>query len=218
VSPASTRLSAPGTAAPAGTRSERKHAAIVAAATSVFLDRGYRDASMDEVARVAAVSKQTVYTHFASKKRLFEEVMLATSEPMHAALREAVHAAAGSGELEADLRAYGRALLREVLKAPVVRLRHIIVAEADRFPDLAASWHRQGPGRTVDDLADRFAGLTAAGRLRCPEPRVAAEHFLWLLIAGPLVKSMFVPPPARLTRVDARVDAALRVFLAAYGA
>jgi len=99
----------------------------------------------------------------------------------------------------------------------VVRLRHII-AEADRFPDLAASWHRQGPGRTVDDLADRFAGLTAAGRLHCPEPRVAAEHFLWLLIAEPLVKSMFVRPPARLTRVDARVDAALRVFLAAYGA
>jgi TetR/AcrR family transcriptional regulator, mexJK operon transcriptional repressor len=208
-------VSAP--AAPAGTRSERKHAAIVAAATSVCLDRGYHGASMDEVARVAAVSKQTVYKHFAGKKRLFEEVMLATSEPMHTALREAVHGAAGSGDLEADLRAYGRALLREVLKPAVVRLRHIIVAEADRFPDLAASWHRQGPARTVDDLADRFAALTAAGRLHCPQPRVAAEHFLWLLIAEPLVKSMFVPPPARPARVDARVDAALRVFLAAYG-
>jgi len=69
------------------TRSERKHAAIVAAATSVFLDRGYHGASMDELARVAAVSKQTVYKHFASKKTLFEQVMLATSEPMHAALR-----------------------------------------------------------------------------------------------------------------------------------
>jgi TetR/AcrR family transcriptional regulator, mexJK operon transcriptional repressor len=203
--------------APAGPRSERKHAAIVVAATSVFLDRGYHGTSMDEVARVAAVSKQTVYKHFASKKRLFEEVMLATSEPMHAALREAVHGAAGSGDLEADLRAYGRALLREVLEPAVVRLRHIIVAEADRFPDLAASWHRQGPGRTVDDLATRFTALTAAGRLNCPQPRVAAEHFLWLLIAEPLVKSMFVPPPTRPTRVGARVDAALHVFLAAYG-
>jgi len=143
--------------------------------------------------------------------------MRATSEPMHAALRAAVDGVTGSGDVEADLRAYGHALLREVLTPPVVRLRHIIVAEADRFPDLAASWHRQGPGRTVDDLADRFAALTAAGRLSCPQPRVDAEHFLWLLIAEPLVKSMFVPPPARPVRVEARVDAALRVFLAGYG-
>jgi hypothetical protein len=28
---------------------------------------------------------------------------------------------------------------------------------------------------------------------------------------------MFVPPPARPVRVEARVDAALRVFLAGYG-
>ena len=205
------------TAAGPRTRSERKHAAIVVAATSVFLDRGYHGASMDEVARVAAVSKQTVYKHFAGKKTLFEQVMRATSEPMHAALRAAVDGVTGSGDVEADLRAYGRALLREVLAPPVVRLRHIIVAEADRFPDLAASWHRQGPGRTVDDLTDRFAALTAAGRLSCPQPRVAAEHFLWLLIAEPLVKSMFVPPPARPVQVEARVDAALLVFLAAYG-
>ena len=92
------------------------------------------------------------------------------------------------------------------------------VAEADRFPDLAASWHRQGPGRTVDDLTDRFGALTAASRLNCPRPRVAAEHFLWLLIAEPLVKSMFVSPPARPVRAEARVDAGVRVFLAAYGA
>ena len=199
------------------TRSERKHAAIVAAATSVFLDRGYHGASMDELARVAAVSKQTVYKHFASKKTLFEQVMVATSEPMHAALRAAVDGVTGSGDVEADLRAYGRELLRQVLAPSVVRLRYIIVAEADRFPDLAASWHRQGPGRTVDDLSSRFTELTAAGRLSCPQPRVAAEHFLWLLIAEPLVKSMFVPPPARPVRVEARVDAAVRVFLAGYG-
>jgi AcrR family transcriptional regulator len=85
------------TAAEGGSRSQRKHAAIVTAATSVFLDRGYHGASMDEVARVAAVSKQTVYKHFAGKKMLFEQVMLATSEPMHTALRDAVDGVTGSG-------------------------------------------------------------------------------------------------------------------------
>jgi TetR/AcrR family transcriptional repressor of mexJK operon len=191
-------------------RSARKRAAILAAATRVFLDRGYVGASMDEVARAAAVSKQTVYKQFADKKALFEHVMRATSEPMHAALHEAV-GAAGTGDLGTDLRAYGETLLEQVVAPDVVRLRHIILAEADRFPDLAASWHAQGPAKTIDDLSERLAALNL------PDPHQAAEHLMWLLIADPLVRSMFVPATT-LTDAErtARVDAAVTTFLAAY--
>ena len=42
-----------------------KRAAILEAATTTFLRNGYRGTSMDEVAAVARVSKQTVYKHFA---------------------------------------------------------------------------------------------------------------------------------------------------------
>jgi TetR/AcrR family transcriptional regulator, mexJK operon transcriptional repressor len=189
------------------TRSARKNAAIVAAATRVFLTHGYVGTSMDEVAKAAGVSKQTVYKHFVDKKTLFEHVMRATSEPMHAALHESV-GGTGTGDLDADLHAYGEALLEQVVAPDVVRLRHIIVAEADRFPDLAAAWHAQGPVKTIDDLA----GLGLA------DPHRAAEQLMWLLIADPLMRSMFVPG-ATLTAAErtARVDAAVRTFLAAYG-
>jgi TetR/AcrR family transcriptional repressor of mexJK operon len=195
---------------PAGvteTRSARKNAAIVAAARRVFLARGYADASMDEVAKAAAVSKQTVYKHFSAKKALFEHVMRATSEPMHAAIHEAI---GGTGEL--DLQAYGEALLAQVVAPDVVRLRHIILAEADRFPDLAAAWHAQGPAKTIDDLAGRLGGWNL------PDPHSAAEQLMWLLIADPLMRSMFVPG-ATLTAAErtARVRAAISTFRAAYG-
>jgi TetR/AcrR family transcriptional regulator, mexJK operon transcriptional repressor len=94
----------------------------------------------------------------------------------------------------------------------VVRLRHIIVAEADRFPDLAAAWHAQGPAKTIEDLAGRLAALGPA------DPHRAAEQLMWLLIADPLMRSMFLPG-ATLTAAErtARVGAAITTFLAAYG-
>src|SRR5262245_66186206 len=59
-----------------GTQSARKHKAIVEAATALFLSNGYQGTSVDEIAALAAVGKQTVYKHFADKQRLFSEIIL----------------------------------------------------------------------------------------------------------------------------------------------
>src|ERR1700754_3577279 len=60
---------------PRPARAQRSHDAIVAAATTAFLDRGFDRTTMDEIAVAAAVSKQTVYAHFAGKEVLFLEVV-----------------------------------------------------------------------------------------------------------------------------------------------
>ena len=56
-------------------QSVRKRRAILAAAATVFLQKGYLGTSMDEVAALASVSKQTVYKHFSDKERLFAEIV-----------------------------------------------------------------------------------------------------------------------------------------------
>src|SRR4030095_5552040 len=53
--------------------SARKRRAIVEAATAVFRGNGYLGASMDEIAALAAVSKQTVYQHFDDQEGLVHE-------------------------------------------------------------------------------------------------------------------------------------------------
>src|ERR1700761_9789966 len=49
---------------------------IVEAAKEVFLAGGFADTTMDEVARVAHISKHTLYTHFRDKADLFEAVVV----------------------------------------------------------------------------------------------------------------------------------------------
>src|ERR671914_3128373 len=86
-------------------RSARKRRAILGAGRTVFMRGGYEGASMDEVAAVAQVSKQTVYKHFAGKQTLFTEILTTDMERRADELFEAVSATEGD---PADLRELAR--------------------------------------------------------------------------------------------------------------
>ncbi|MCD4482957.1 TetR/AcrR family transcriptional regulator, partial [Chromobacterium vaccinii] len=57
------------------TKSENKRQGLVAAATEVFVERGYEAASMSEISARAGGSKATLYNYFPSKEALFLDVM-----------------------------------------------------------------------------------------------------------------------------------------------
>jgi AcrR family transcriptional regulator len=48
---------------------------IRAAADALFLERGYRDVSMDDIAKAAAVARQTVFSAFGSKAGVLKDVL-----------------------------------------------------------------------------------------------------------------------------------------------
>ena len=54
---------------------EQKQHVIVGAAEALFLQQGYGVISMDQIAKKAGVTKQTVYRYFSSKNELFAAVM-----------------------------------------------------------------------------------------------------------------------------------------------
>ena len=63
------------------TASQRREV-IEGAATEVFAERGYRGASMDEIARRAGVTAPVVYDHFASKRDLHRRLLERTREEL----------------------------------------------------------------------------------------------------------------------------------------
>jgi TetR/AcrR family transcriptional regulator, mexJK operon transcriptional repressor len=202
-----------------GGRSARKRRAIMEAATAVFLRNGYRGASMDEIAARAAVSKQTVYKQFADKERLFTEIILATidqvGEPFHAE----VITLGDTDDLEGELGALARRLIAAVLAPDVLRLRRLVIAEADRFPQLGRTYYQRGPGRTADALAVHFRRLAQRGLLRLEDPLTAAHQFNWLITSVPLNQVMLCGSAVRFSTADLEgfADAGVRLFLAAYG-
>jgi AcrR family transcriptional regulator len=63
---------------PSGSADENrptKRDAVIGAALSLFLKRGYRKTSIDDIAEVAQVAKRTVYLHFQDKEAVFLAVV-----------------------------------------------------------------------------------------------------------------------------------------------
>jgi TetR/AcrR family transcriptional regulator, mexJK operon transcriptional repressor len=199
-------------------RSTRKRRAILDAATTVFLSNGYLGTSMDEIAALARVSKQTVYKHFTDKERLFSEIVTATVDEIANPNTDEVLNLRDTGDVERNLRGFARRQLRAVMEPRLLQLRRLVIGEAGRFPQLGRLFYERGPGRTIDALATRFERLSSRGALELDDPRLAAAHFNWLVMSIPLNQAMLLgeDEPATSSELDRYADAGVRAFLAAY--
>lgn len=63
---------------------------IVKAASESFALYGYKNTTMDQVARLANVGKGTIYTFFKNKEELFNEIVITLIEEMQAAAKTAI--------------------------------------------------------------------------------------------------------------------------------
>ena len=199
-------------------RSTRKRRAIIEAATTVFLSNGYLGTTMDEIAALAHVSKQTVYKYFADKERLFSEIVTAKVDEIADPNTDEVLRLGDTGDLERDLRRFARRQLRAVMDPRLLKLRRLVIGESGRFPQLGRLFYERGPGRTIDALATTFGRLASRGVLELDDPPLAAAHFNWLVMSIPLNQAMLLgkDEPATPTELNRYADAAVRAFLAAH--
>ena len=195
-----------------------KRHAILEAARVVFLRKGYGGATMDEVAAAAAVSKQTIYKHFADKERLFTAIVTGDIAAAEERTHDMVAELSSSEDLEGDLRRFARQHVVDVTQPHLIQLRRLIIAEAERFPALARTWYASGPERAHEVLAEQFRALADRGLLHVDDPVLAAQHFNWLVLSIPLNRAMFAGGRSTRAERERYADEAVRVFLAAYGA
>lgn len=203
-------------------RTPRKRRAILAAATEVFLQHGYLGASMDEVATKAGVSKQTVYKQFENKERLFAEIVLGTSDQLMDGLVQAyAETLDDATDAREGLRALARRLLDSLTASSVLQLRRLVIAEADRFPEVCGKWFTSGFENSLEALGVALTRLSERGLLReLEDPTLAAYQFAGLVMYKPMNRAMFagtLAAPA-VEELDKLADQATEVFLAAYGA
>lgn len=158
--------------------SDQKRKQIIEAAIAEFQERGFAGASMDRISDRAAVSKRTVYNHFASKDVLFRAIIDCLTNRMLAAL-DVVYVP--GEDVRTQLLRLGWAEGNLLIDPCFMRMARMLMGETIRHPALAAEFAQQ-----VDKMRAFGAFMDAAyaeGALTQGTPELAATQFMGLIKA-----------------------------------
>lgn len=197
-------------------RKGRKFDQVLDGARQVFMSDGFEGASVDEIARVANVSKATLYSYFPDKRLLFMEV--ATSECQRQA-RDALDNIDMAALPREVLAQTGMHFLRFITSDFGQRIFRICVAESDRFPELGRKFYNSGPAVFRAEMAAYFEQAEARGELRIDDYTMAADQFGELCKADVWPRLIFgVMDKVSEDEIRRVVENAVETFLARYGA
>lgn len=184
---------------------------IVAAASKLFLTKGFEITSMDAIAAEAGVSKRTVYSHFHDKDSLFAEVMGSMCRQVDG---PGLEDPLPMGDPATALKVAGRMILDRISEPEVIAVMRTVISGQEQFPQLGQLLWHEGPCRMIDKLADFFAGMARQGLISAPEPRLLAGQFMGL-ISGPYLLPLLlgVAQPATPEEREQVLDRAVATLL-----
>ena len=192
---------------------------ILDTARKIFLERGFEGASIDEIAEVARSGKPTIYARFGDKRALFTEVV--TRDILSRITEFKIEVPTGA-TIEERFTGAATALLHWGLESERIGLMRLAIAEARRFPDLAAKVSRAARDLSTELGVRLLAELTRSGELVSlpafsPERLAAtARLFLDLVFVPMLLRALYEVNLKTLeAEIDAHVARTVTFFLAA---
>lgn len=198
----------------AGQIDRGKNEAILDAASDVIFEKGLA-APLDEIARRAGVSKQTIYNHYGSKAELVRALIERRTQSVTAPLDLP---GADASPLPA-LAAYARALLQTVTADRGVALLRLLIQSAPQNPDLARTVFARGARSSRVRLAAFLEREAEAGRIAAPDPAEAADFFAGMVVSHHQLQGLLgLPPELTAARIERIAEEAARRFLRAYAA
>jgi AcrR family transcriptional regulator len=189
---------------------------ILEVALSVLAERGYRGASMREIAVRAQASKETLYAWFGNKKGLFEELVRWQAERVDSVIAPSLEG--DDDEPSEVLRSFALELQRLLLGERAVVINRAAISEATSDPTFARVLATQGRGSVVPKLARYLEGQRERGRLQFEEAGEAIEALIGLAIGDRQVRRLLgVLPMPEPQQIQARAERTAEQFLALFG-
>ncbi len=197
--------------APSSKRGHQRKASILQAATALFLKNGYVETSVNMIVARSGGSKATFYSYFPTK-----DVLLRAVVDRIVSNREEPELQA-SEDIKTVLCTFAEQRLRVVFSRHHQALLGLIIAERERFPDIARMYFERGPKRSHDLLVTYMQKLKDRGRLDIESAEESAEFFIGMLLhqwyIGQLYQRSASPTPEAMRQ---RAEHVVGRFLEAF--
>ena len=151
---------------------------LLSVALSEFIEHGYGGASMTRIARVAEMSKATLYARYSSKEDLFRAIMHRQINGIQP--ESLLSTQSGLSGLEEGLRAYANRMLQLSFEGDMLAINRLIYSESHRFPELAAA-ATERTGQGIKRIAEFISERGHLDGIPCRDPEIVAEIFIYMI-------------------------------------
>src|SRR5579864_819746 len=206
------KVASRGRGRPQARSDEETRAIIFEAAHHEFATSGYAATCMDAVARRAGVSTKTLYRLVPNKTALFEELVTNRIDGFVSNVR--LRACDGGSDVAAALTDALTACGELILDGEVISLQRLILADSDKFPEIAETFFHKAIARTQETLAGWLRTQQKCGLIRLDDADAAAGMLLGMLAFQPMRAVMFahIAPPSSAA-IAARAKSCAALFL-----
>lgn len=192
-------------------RGQQRKAKILSAATKLFLSQGYGETSIDAIVEKSGGSKATLYSYYPTKADLFRAVVdsiVTTQEGPELKSFDNVR------ETLVD---FAEHRLGIVFSSKHRALMRLIIAERERFPDIARMYYEQGPLHSHIVLRDYFEVLIEKGVLDIRSADEACEFFRGMLMHQRYIEQLYLgASPLSAEEIGVKARHVVDRFLEAY--
>jgi AcrR family transcriptional regulator len=188
---------------------------IFEAARHAFAEKGFAASSVEDIARRAGVSTKTVYRLVPNKAAVFEGMIIDRIDRFVSAVN---FSACDNHNIELALRSALRVCADLVLDPEVIALQRMLLADNDKFPDIAETFYRKAMRRTVGALAAWLELQASRGLIETRDFDEAAGMLLGMMVFEPQ-RAVWFGHQALPDRkaIEARIDTCVKLFLSGCG-
>ena len=189
----------------------RKHKIILDNAIEEFTQNGFENTSIDKIAETAGVSKRTIYNHFQSKEKLFQDIVKG-----FIAERDSIKPIEYSKTipLEEQLNTFAKAeiyLIKDPVNRGLSKLLTSVFLMNIEFGK--ATYNQYTPHQ---NLIQWLKAAKSDGKLSFQSPQLAARIF-YGLVEGCITWGAMMSDGENLKHIDPVLDELIAVFLSRYG-
>ncbi len=192
---------------------QKRRQQILAAAATVFAEKGFDRATISDVARAAGVSDGSIYNYFGGKQDLLVHLPRQFLQPPIQAVQAASVVGQPAPSPDALLQDIARNMVNIVIQnREIARVLFTTIPTMDN--KLRAEYMRQVPLYAFEALEEFIRTQQAAGTFRADlDPAITARMFPGMLLAFLLIQEILQPPDMPRFEYDQVVRQAVKVFL-----
>lgn len=160
---------------------EQRKSRILKIATALFLEKGFAETSLVDVANQAGVATRTIYQHYGNKEDIFLRVVANNPILEPAPIPPTDDEGRSVFDILLDTAYY---ICDATLSDAALPFLRLMIAESQRFPDLMLSTFESQHGSFHHNVEQTFERLETDGKIQTGDHVQTAKYFIDLLLGN----------------------------------